>query len=49
MGGITETKHESETKEMTIQRLLYLGIHPIKKPTNPDTIRDANKSLLIGA
>jgi hypothetical protein len=29
MEGVTETKFEAETEEMTIQRLPYLGIHPI--------------------
>ena len=29
MEGVTETKYEAETEEMTIQRLSNLGIHPI--------------------
>ena len=29
MEGITLKKFETETEEMTIQRLTYLGIHPI--------------------
>jgi hypothetical protein len=29
MEGVTETKFGAETEEMTIQRLPYLGIHPI--------------------
>jgi hypothetical protein len=29
MEGVTETKLEEETEEMTIQRLPHLGIHPI--------------------
>ena len=29
MEGVTETKCEAETEGMTIQRLVYLGIHPI--------------------
>jgi hypothetical protein len=29
MEGITERKCEAETEGMTIQRLPYLGIHPI--------------------
>jgi hypothetical protein len=29
MEGVTETMYEAETEEMTIQRLLSLGIHPI--------------------
>ena len=49
MEGVTETKFGAETEGMTIQRLSHLGIHPIKKPPNPDTITDANKSLLTGA
>jgi hypothetical protein len=27
--GVTETKFEAETEGMTIQKLPYLGIHPI--------------------
>jgi hypothetical protein len=29
MEGVTETKFRAETEDMTIQRLLHLGIHPI--------------------
>jgi hypothetical protein len=29
MEGVTETKFRAKTKEMTIQRLSHLGIHPI--------------------
>ena len=29
MEGVTETKFETETEGTTIQRLPYLGIHPI--------------------
>jgi hypothetical protein len=29
MEGVTETKFRAETKGKTIQRLPYLGIHPI--------------------
>ena len=29
MEGVTEKKYVVETKEMTIQRLTHLGIHPI--------------------
>jgi hypothetical protein len=29
MEGVTETKCETETEGMTIQRLSHLGIHPI--------------------
>jgi hypothetical protein len=28
MEGVTETKYEAETEEMSIQRLPHLGIHP---------------------
>jgi hypothetical protein len=31
MEGVTETKFQAETEGMTIQRLPYLGIHPINK------------------
>jgi hypothetical protein len=31
--GVTETKFRAETEGRTIQRLPYLGIHPIKKNT----------------
>ena len=30
MEGVTETKYEPETEEMTIQRLPHLGIHTVK-------------------
>jgi hypothetical protein len=49
MEGVTETRCGAETKGMTSQRLPHLGIHPFKQPQNPDTIVDANKSLLTGA
>jgi hypothetical protein len=49
MEGITETKCETVTEGMTIQRLYHLGIHPINNHQNPDTIVDTNKSLLTGA
>ena len=29
MDGVTETKFGAEAEEKTIQKLLYLGIHPI--------------------
>jgi hypothetical protein len=29
MEGVTETKFRAEIEEITIQRLLHLGIHPI--------------------
>jgi hypothetical protein len=44
MEGVTETKFGEETEGMTILRLTHLGIHPIKKMQNPDTIADANKN-----
>jgi hypothetical protein len=31
MEGVTETKFRAESEGMTIQRLPYLGIHPINK------------------
>jgi hypothetical protein len=49
MEGVTESKCGAETEGMTIHRLPHLGIYPIYKPPNPDTIVDANKSLLTGA
>jgi hypothetical protein len=49
MEGVTETKFGAETEEMTIQRLPHLGIHPIEQPSNPDTMAEANRSLLTGA
>jgi hypothetical protein len=49
MEWVRETKCEAETEGMTIHRLYHLRIHPIKKTQNPDTIADANKSLLTGA
>jgi hypothetical protein len=48
MEEVTETKFRAETEGITIQKLPYLGIHPKKQP-NPDTIVDANISLLAGA
>jgi hypothetical protein len=47
-GGVTETKCGAETEGMTIQRLPHFGIHPIKIPPKPDTIVDANKSMMTG-
>jgi hypothetical protein len=44
---VTETKFRAETEGRTIQRVPHLGIPPT--PLNPDTIVDANKSLLTGA
>jgi hypothetical protein len=48
MAGDTETKCEAESEGKAIQRLPYLGIHPMLLP-NPDTIVDAKKCLLTGA
>jgi hypothetical protein len=48
MEGVTETKFRAETESMTIQKLPHLGSHPINNHQNPDTIADANKSLLTG-
>jgi hypothetical protein len=48
MEGVTETIFGAETEGMIIQKLPYLEIHPINT-ANPDTISDANKSLLTGA
>jgi hypothetical protein len=49
MEGVTETKCEAETEGMTIERLPPPGDLSHKQPPNPDTIVDANKSLLTGA
>jgi hypothetical protein len=43
MEGVTETKCGAETERMTLQRL---PSHI--QSSNPDTIVDANKSLLTG-
>ena len=48
MEGVIETKCEAETEGMTIWRLSYLAILPIKKHQN-EILLDANKSLLTGA
>jgi hypothetical protein len=47
--GVTETKCGEETGGKTIQRLPYLGIHPIIQTPNLDTIVEANKCWLTGA
>ena len=47
MEGVTETMFGAETEGTTIQRLPDLVIH--KQPPNPDTMADANKSLMTGA
>jgi hypothetical protein len=49
MGGDTETKCRAETEGKTIKRLPHLGNPSHIQLPNPDTIVDANKSLLIGA
>jgi hypothetical protein len=49
MKGVTETKLGAKTEDMTIQKLPHFGIHPIGNQETPDTIVDANKSLLRGA
>jgi hypothetical protein len=49
MEGVTETKFRAEIEGMTIQKLPHLGNPSHKQPPNPDTIIDANKSLLTGA
>jgi hypothetical protein len=46
MEGVSETNYEAETVGMTIQRLTYLGIHPINTHPKPDIIVDPNKGLL---
>ena len=48
MKGVTETKCGAETEGKPIQRVPHPRIHPIQSP-NPDSIVDANKSLLTGA
>ena len=48
MKGNTETKFGAKTKGCTIQRLPHMGIHPIIKPPNADTLAYANKILLKG-
>jgi hypothetical protein len=49
MEGVTETKFRTETEGTITQRLPHLGNPSHKQPTNPDTMADANKSLLTGA
>ena len=49
MKGATETKFGAETEGMTIQWLPHLGNPSHKQSPNPDTMADANKSLLAGA
>jgi hypothetical protein len=46
---IPETKCGAETEGMTIQRLPHLGNSSDIQSPNPDTIVDANKSLLTEA
>jgi hypothetical protein len=45
MEGVTETKFGVEGSS---RDYLPLGIHPIKKPPNPDTISCASKVFLTG-
>ena len=49
MEGVTETKCGAETEGMNIQRLPYLGIHPVYNHQTETLIADANKSVLTGA
>jgi hypothetical protein len=46
MGGVTETKFEAENDH---PETAPPGVPSHKQPPNPDTIVDANKSLLTGA
>ena len=46
--GVIEAKFGAEAEERTIWRLPHLGIHPIYKSPNPDTIAYASKILLTG-
>jgi hypothetical protein len=39
MEGVTETKIEAETEEMSIHRLLHLGTHPINNHQNQTLLR----------
>jgi hypothetical protein len=48
MEGVTETKFGAETEGMTIQTAPP-GNPSHKQPPNPDTIADANNSLLTEA
>ena len=48
MEGVTETKFGAETKGVTIETVPPRD-PSYKQPPNPDTIVDANKSLLTGA
>jgi hypothetical protein len=49
MERVTETKCGTDTEGRTIQRLPRLGNPSHKQLPNPDTIVNANKSLLTGA
>jgi hypothetical protein len=49
MEGVTETSSGAETERMTIQKLPHQGYPSQIQPPNPDTIADANKSLLKGS
>jgi hypothetical protein len=49
MEGVTETKFRVETEGTTIHtETAPLGDPSHKQPPNPDTMADANKSLLTG-
>ena len=47
--GVTETKFRAETEGTTIKETAPPGDPSHKQPPNPDTMADANKSLLTGA
>jgi hypothetical protein len=49
MVGDTETKCGVGTEGKAIQRLPHLGNPSHKQPSKPETIVDANKSLLKGS
>ena len=49
MEGVTATKFRAETEKNDHPETDPLGAPSHKQPLNPDTMADANKSLLIGA
>jgi hypothetical protein len=49
MGGDTETRFRAQTEGEAIQRLTHPGNLSHMQLSNPDTIVDGNKCLLIGA
>ena len=49
MEGVTETDFRAETKENDHPETAPLGDPSHKQPPNPETVADANKSLLTGA